>query len=614
MSWFSSKSIRTKLILIILFVSIITVAIVGAARIAWDVKQARQGLVDKLSAVTGLIGDRSSAALIFDDPRLAQENLSSLKVIRHVVQACMYLPDGTILAKYQRDKNSLSCPPVLHVKNMKEHKFESNRLHLAFNIQQGTQSLGWIHLDSDLSLIDDTLQNQVVFTTLALLAAIFITILLANWVQRLISGPIKSITKVAREIEEHGDHSIRATEKSSDEIGQLAHTFNAMLDSLEEQNLQLQRSQKMDALGKLTGGIAHDYNNSLNVVLGFVQLLELEYDNKDLPDTNDYIKEIRHAAEHGAKLTKKLLAFSRNKSSAATRVDINELLQAEKNMLDKTLTARIALKYDLGENLWPVWLDDSDIEDAILNMSINASHAIEGNGTISIQTRNIKIIEAEVQQLGLEQGDYVLLSITDSGFGMDSSTREKIFDPFFSTKGEKGTGLGLSQVYGFVKRSGGTVNVYSELGHGTRFSIYFPRYEDNADSKDTEEANIKVNLDGTETILLVDDELAILKFTSQLLSKHGYTVFCAESGKQALDILAVEHVDLLIADIIMPEMEGYELASVVQQNYPGVKIQLASGFYDDRHAGMIDPYIQENIIQKPYNLDFLLNRIRKLFD
>lgn len=612
MKWFSSLNIRGKLILIILFVSIITVTLIGVAQIAWDVKQARQALVDEISAVTRLIGDRSSAALIFDDARLAKENLSSLKVIHHVVQACMYRLDGSILEKYQRDKKVVSCPPFLHVQNMKQENFESNRLHLAFNILQESQSLGWIHLDSDLSRIDARLQSQIIFTALALLAAILITALLANWVQRLISEPIKAIREVAQNIEECGDHSLRAKETSCDEVGQLAHTFNAMLNSLETQNLQLRRSQKMDALGKLTGGIAHDYNNSLNVVLGFLQLLELEYQDKDLPDTNEYLNEIRHAAERGAKLTRKLLAFSRNKSSDTATLDLNELLKSEHNMLDKTLTARIKLVFDLGDSLWQVLLDDSDIEDAILNMSINASHAIEGTGTFTIQTHNIKISELDAQQLNLNIGDYVLLSITDTGCGMDNETKEKIFDPFFSTKGDNGTGLGLSQVYGFVKRSGGAIKVYSEPGHGTRFAIYFPRYHEEKNGGKTKELDSRTSLDGDETILLVDDEVATLKFAGKLLSMHGYTILKAENGKQALDILAKEPVDLLLSDIIMPDMEGYELAAIVQEKYPGVKIQLASGFSDDRHADMIDKDIQENIIQKPYNLDILLKRIRAL--
>lgn len=614
MNWFSSQSIRVKLILIILFVSIITVALIGVASIAWDAKQARKALVNELSAVSHLIGDRSSAALIFDDPRLAKENLSSLKVIRHVVQACMYQLDGTILAKYQRDKIVSSCPPVLHVQGMKQQQFDSNRLHLAFSIKQDSKPLGWIHLDSDLSPIDARLQNQMIFTALALVAAILITAFLANWVQRLISVPIKSITKVAKEIEEHGDHSIRAKETSCDEVGQLAHTFNAMLDSLEAQNIQLRRSQKMDALGKLTGGIAHDYNNSLNVVLGFVQLLELEYDDKELPETNENIKEIRHAAERGVKLTKKLLAFSRKKSSDAAMLDLNQILESEHNMLDKTLTARINLVFGLGDNLWPVLLDDSDIEDAILNMCINASHAIQGTGTVTIQTRNMTISELDAQQLALNTGDYILLSVTDTGSGMDAATKEKIFDPFFSTKGDKGTGLGLSQVYGFVKRSGGAIKVYSEPGHGTRFSIYFPRYHEEKNGDTAKKIDSRTSLDGTETILLVDDEVATLKFASKLLSLHGYTVLNAENGKQALEILAKEHVDLLLSDIIMPEMEGYELSAIVQEKYPNIKIQLASGFSDDRHADMIDKNIQENIIQKPYNLDILLKRIRELLD
>jgi len=375
---------------------------------------------------------------------------------------------------------------------------------------------------------------------------------------------------------------------------------------------QLHQSQKMDALGNLTGGIAHDYNNMLGVIMGYADLLQDALN--DRPKLAKYTHEIYHAGERGAKLTKKLLAFSRQKASEANCINLNSLLQSEQHMLEKTLTVRIKLVFDLAEDLWATWINDSEMEDIVLNMSINAMHAIDGNGQLTIRTSNEQLNQMDAQSLALASGDYVLLSITDTGCGMDEATREKIFEPFFSTKGEKGTGLGLSQVYGFVHSSGGAIKVYSEPGHGTRFALYFPRYIESDYKEQSVKENSTVDIKGTETILVVDDEPALLSLSCEILAKHNYNVISAENAKKALEILEYETVDLLISDIIMPEMDGYQLAAVVNEKYPAIKIQLASGFADDRNVGMINESLQKNLLLKPFNSQDLLQRIREVLD
>ena len=374
----------------------------------------------------------------------------------------------------------------------------------------------------------------------------------------------------------------------------------------------LRRSQKMDALGKLIGGIAHDYNNMLGVVLGYADLLQEAL--REQPKLEKYAHEIHRAGKRGAKLTKKLLAFSRHKSNEAEVLNLNTFLQDEKHLLEKTLTARIKLVLNLAENVWSVCLDSGDLEDAILNMNINAMHAIDGNGQLTIQTSNEQINIANAKLLNLEPGDYVLLSISDTGSGMDETTEERIFDPFYSTKGEEGTGLGLSQVYGFAQRSGGAIKVYSELGYGTQFVFYFPRYNETSHKQQSIKENNVVEIKGTETILLVDDEPALLNLIREILSPHGFNVISAESVKEALNILQHESIDILISDIIMPEMDGYQLAAIVKEKYPGIKIQLASGFTDDRGKGMVDESLQQNLLLKPFNSQALLQRIRELLN
>lgn len=385
------------------------------------------------------------------------------------------------------------------------------------------------------------------------------------------------------------------------------------LTTLREQEEHIRRTQKMDALGKITGGVAHDYNNMLGVILGYAEILGENL--KENSKLFNYVNEITHAGERGAKLTKKLLNFSRKTSSDKKTLNINNALQNLQHMLEKTLTARINLIYKLADDLCQINIDESELEDAILNICINSMHSIEGNGSLTIQTRTEEINEIDSNLTNLKTGDYIQLSISDTGYGMDKATKEKIFDPFFSTKGDRGTGLGLSQVYGFVERSGGGIDVYSEPGHGTRLVLYFPCYYDVKATDKYKEKNIESNLSGSETILVVDDEPALTKLIANILSLKGYQVLCAHSAKQALEILEKKPIDLLLSDVVMPEMDGYQLASIVKEKHPTVKIQLASGFSDDRQKNYtIDDSLHKNLLDKPFKSQKLLKRIRELLD
>jgi len=397
-----------------------------------------------------------------------------------------------------------------------------------------------------------------------------------------------------------------------DEVGNIIGAASIVQDITERQQKedQLRQSQKMDALGKLTGGVAHDFNNILGVVLGYAGLLKNISSAE--PDVYKYAEQIYHAGERGSKLTKKLLSFSRQKESNDENHNLNILLDNNHLLLEKTLTARIKLIFDLADDLWDVYIDDNDLEDAILNISINSMHAIDGNGTLTFQTRNEVVNRTDAQLLQMKEGDYVSLSISDSGSGMDKLTKDKIFDPFFSTKGELGTGLGLSQVYGFVDRCRGAIKVYSELNHGTRIILYFPRAKSSQFEKPLAHTNNINDVKGTETILVVDDEPALLDLTALILSQQGYQIFKAESAQQALEILKVETIDLLLSDVIMPDMDGYKLSTIVHEKYPHIKIQLASGFSDDRHINMGHDTLHKDLLNKPFNSQTLFKRVREL--
>ena len=408
-------------------------------------------------------------------------------------------------------------------------------------------------------------------------------------------------------------HNTALTDNDGNVIGVTSLVEDITERKKSEENLR--HAQKMDAVGKLTGGIAHDFNNMLGVILGFNELLRGKIDENDSALVK-YSEQIFHAGENAKKLTSKLLQFSSKGTSDSELTDVNTLLNDIQHMLEKTLTARINLVFELEENVSLVWLDQSVFEDSIINMSINAMHAMPKGGDLTIKTNNLHITDLTSKNLDILTGDYVLISVIDSGLGMSKEVKEKIFDPFFTTKKEGGTGLGMSQVYGFVKQSGGTIEISSEPNHGTKIEIYLPKYQ-GLEKNVTEEKIINDEKDlplGNEAVLVVDDELPLLSLVTEILTKQGYTVYCAENGEQALEILKTQSVELMLSDVIMPGMDGYQLATEVNKKYPNIKIQMASGFTGEAGLNITNRLWHDNRLHKPLSAKDLLNRVRTLLD
>jgi len=378
------------------------------------------------------------------------------------------------------------------------------------------------------------------------------------------------------------------------------------------QEEKLRRSQKMDALGKLTGGVAHDYNNILNIVIGYSQLLQDAL--QDNPTLKKYADEIGRVCVRGSNLTRKLMTFSRSKKSKAAVINLNELLLSEKDLLQKSMTPRISLRLDLADDIWPVNMDSADLEDAILNLCINANYAMQDGGILTIHTANQHLTAHELQDTKLPEGDYVVLKVIDTGSGIKNEIQQKIFDPFFTTKGDEGVGLGLSMVFGFVRSCGGDISVDSQPGKGSIFSLYFPRSSNAVAARRDKPASNIANSSGDESILVVDDEIEFTNFTKILLSDKGYQVHIANSGEVALDILANTKVDLLISDVLMPQMDGYELAKTVRQKYPSLKIMLMTGYDENRKIDTLIDDLANNILYKPFDANTFLQGIRRVFD
>ena len=390
----------------------------------------------------------------------------------------------------------------------------------------------------------------------------------------------------------------------------------AIRDITDRKNLQEQflQSQKMEALGKLTGGIAHDFNNLLAIIIGYSQMLQLPDKTTGNEAVAKYANQISAAGNRGASLVKRLLAFSKKQSIEPEVVDINKSLLEHQEMFEKALTARIPLIYDLSHFSWHSLVDTHELVDAILNMVLNAKMAMEekaGENTLTIKTKTIKLSHKDSSALNIPEGDYMEISIIDTGRGMPEDVVQKIFEPFYTTK-EEGTGLGLSQVFGFVSRAGGAVKAFSELNQGSQFVLYLPRVE--AKSKDHTMSSDTAEVSGSESILIVDDELVLLELLEIALSDNGYTTYTATNGIEALNVMAEHQIDCVLTDVIMPEMDGYQLCAEIMKDYPSTKLQLMSGYSDIYTKDMIDPSIHENMISKPIDITDLLIRIRHLLD
>ncbi|WP_457551986.1 MASE3 domain-containing protein [Desulfobacula sp.] len=378
---------------------------------------------------------------------------------------------------------------------------------------------------------------------------------------------------------------------------------------------KFRQAQKMESVGRLAGGVAHDYNNALSVIMGYTEMAMMKIDPTD--NLYDDLNQVLIASKRAANITRQLLAFARKQTIAPEVLDLNENVENMLKMLRRLIGEDIDLSWLPGKGLWNVKMDPTQIDQILANLCVNARDAIEGVGKITIETGKVSLDEAYcVDHTGFVPGSFVLLSVSDNGCGMEKEILNKIFEPFFTTKAvDKGTGLGLSTVYGIAKQNKGFINAYSEPGKGTTIKIYLPRHEGKfIDTR--EESTPEIPQGRGETILVVEDDLSILQLTEKILITLDYTVLTADSPKKALG-LAKEHagdIHLLLTDVIMPEMNGLELADNLQILYPDLKRMFMSGYTANAiaHQGVLDQGV--SFIQKPFSKNDLAKVIRKALD
>lgn len=375
----------------------------------------------------------------------------------------------------------------------------------------------------------------------------------------------------------------------------------------------LRRSQKMDAIGQLAGGIAHDFNNILGIITGNLDLLERQITADEMLQKR--IDGIKHSTERASTLTRQLLGFSRREAVSVKATDVNKVINAMETLITQSLTPQVEVEYHCEKDLWKTDIDPGDFEDALLNLMLNARDAMAGRGNLTIETQNCTLDENYcLQNSGVEAGEYVLLAVSDNGVGISKEQQARIFDPFFTTKEQgKGTGLGLSMVFGFVKRSQGNIKVYSEPGTGTTFRLYLPRSKANEYVEEMNPADKNELHGGMETILVVDDELALLELVEELLQHLGYKVLTANNANQALQILSeVSGIDLLFSDVVMPGgINGYELAEQAISRCPDIKVLLTSGYTEMAVARNGQARFNAHLLSKPYTQIELAKKIRE---
>jgi PAS domain S-box-containing protein len=377
---------------------------------------------------------------------------------------------------------------------------------------------------------------------------------------------------------------------------------------------QLIQAQKLEAIGRLAGGIAHDLNNLLSPILGYSELLL--YDSGPNDPRKETLEQIIKACKGARDLVRQLLAFSRRQTLEYKSMDVNETLAGFEKLLRRMIREDIEIDIVRSTRVRAIMADIGQIEQVIMNLAVNAADAMPAGGKLTIETSQMELDEDYARaRSGVKPGEYVMLAVSDTGCGMDEETRLQIFEPFFTTKGDQGTGLGLATVYGIVKQHGGNIWVYSEPEKGTTFKVYLPVSEDEP-HEDKVIRKFSKDLMGSETILLVEDSEQVRNIVCSILERHGYRVLKAANGTEALDLaaLAGASVDLLLTDVVMPDMNGKELYTQLVPNFPSLKVVYMSGYTDNVivHHGVLEKNVQ--FIQKPFSTHSLISKVREVID
>jgi two-component system, cell cycle sensor histidine kinase and response regulator CckA len=392
--------------------------------------------------------------------------------------------------------------------------------------------------------------------------------------------------------------------------GVFAMAFVSDISQRKQLEDQLMHAQKMEAVGRMAGGVAHDFNNMLTVISGYNRMILDEL--SPLDPLRGYAEEVLKAADRAGALTNQLLAFSRRQIMKPRVMNVNSVIEQTEKMLRRLIGEDIELKYALAMDAGNIRADPGHVEQAIMNLAVNARDAMPLGGRLTLETANVHLDETYTRtHMGVTPGDFVMVAVSDTGHGMDAETKRHIFEPFFTTKEKgKGTGLGLATVYGMIKQAGGDIWVYSEPHRGTTFKLYFPRVQEAV--TENEHADSESPQGKNETILVVEDEKAVRDLTVRMLQRLGYSVLIAASGAEAITVSAAhtDRIALLLTDVVMPHMSGRQLADILAPTRPDMKVIYLSGYTENTviHHGVLDAGIE--FLPKPFSREVLAKKIR----
>ena len=625
-----------------------TVGSVTAAAILREQRIAQGEMEAQAQLILNSLAVASSDSLYFSDTHKLSDLARRLEQTPNLLFARFYDREGRVIGDAY-DIASVQCFETdsfgreLLQSEDTTFRWESHQLVVGRSVILGRMPHGAISIGLSTASLQARMSAIWLEGISAALVAASVGTLISLLISRSITRPIKELAAAAQRIG-RGEFHFSARARGNDELGALTHSFGDMTDRLihlrdglvlrtaeltktaeslqtemaERKQLeeQLLQSLKMESIGRLAGGIAHDFNNLLTAIIGYSEL-SLSKIPKGDPVQAD-LEEIQKAADRAASLTGQLLAFSRRQIIEPKLVGVNQLIMEVGSLLQRLIDESISLALLPGPSAGWVKVDPHQFEQVLINLVVNARDAMPEGGQLTVQTSNVVLTPQQARELGeVQPGEYVVLTISDTGTGMSAETQKQIFEPFFTTKDQgKGTGLGLATCYGIVKQNNGHIEVESELGTGTRFRIYLPRVEAPSDVPavaDEPEPWPR----GTETVLLVEDEPAVRTVTSSALSSQGYRVLEATNGVEALQVSedhAGEKISLLFTDVIMPTMGGKELAEQICERRPDIKVLFTSGYDNDAIAdhGLLEPGLE--FLQKPAPLQELTSRVRHVLD
>jgi len=585
-------NVNSKLAQVAPFLAVLVLLGAGIALSLFTDRAEEARRIDAVSAQAQILAATATAALAFNDRHAAQEYVDAMQANPRISAAGLYDVSGKLFASYGQH-GVASLPATLTPPG--PARAPGGLLDVTAPIRQDGTALGLVLLQTPADPLLARVQRDGPIGLLLVMAALLVA--------------VQSAAQLALR---RANASLAAANSSlQDQIAQR-----------EQVEAALRQAQKMEAIGQLTGGVAHDFNNLLQVVLGSLERLRLRASRGGGRLDSDLDRLVESAMQGGhraANLTKRLLAFSRQTPLAPKQIDVNKLVTGMSDMLSRTLGEAVRIEVVLAGGLWRVMADENQLENALLNLAVNARDAMPGGGKLTIETANAHLDEAYARsEPEVTAGQYVLLAVTDTGTGMAPEVLTKVFEPFFTTKGiGQGTGLGLSQVYGFIKQSGGHVKIYSEVGQGTTIKIYLPRLLMPAeDSGKVETVRAAPAGNAQECILVVEDEAGVRALSVDTLRDLGYTVLEAGDGPSALTVLKREpSISLLFTDVGLPNgMTGRQLADAARQIRPDLKVLFTTGYARNAivHDGRLDPGVE--LIGKPFSAIDLGFRIRAMLN